>query len=67
MDFLSCEKRFLLFKLFFLHMEAFTEISGNNLLGEDFAPVENDFLSSGNSFFLFRGSFLQMETATEIS
>ena len=51
MDFLSCEKRFLLFNIFFLQVETFSEISGNNLLGEDFVPLERDFLSSGNSFF----------------
>ena len=67
MDFLSCGNRFLLFNLFFLQVETFTEISGNKFFEKGFVLVERDFPHNGNCFLLFRASFLKVETVTETS
>ena len=60
-DFLSSGNCFLLFNIFFLQVETFTEI------GKDIVPVERGYPPSGNYFLLFRASFLQVETVTETS
>ena len=64
-DLLSCRNCFFLFNLFFLQVETFTEISGNNIIWERLCPVERDFPDSGKCFLLFRASFLQVETVAK--
>ena len=53
--------------IFFLQVEAVTEINGPFLGKTLFPLVERDFLSSGNCFLLFRASFLQVESISETS
>ena len=53
--------------IFFLQVEAVTEINGPFLGKTLFPLVERDFMSSGNCFLLFRASFLQVESISETS
>ena len=63
MDFLSCGNRFLLFNLFFLQVEAVTEIDGPCFFGKDFILASREgFSVQWKLFSLIRASFLQVET-----
>ena len=53
--------------IFFLQVEAVTEINGPFFGKTLFPLVERDFMSSGNCFLLFRASFLQVESISETS
>ena len=53
--------------IFFLQVEAVTELKAHFLGKTLFPLVEKDFLSSGNYFLLFCASFLQVETVSETS
>ena len=61
-DFLSCGNRFLLFNIFILQVETFT-----NLFGKDFAAVERDFQPIRNYSLLVGASFLKVKAVTETS
>ena len=53
--------------IFFLQVEAVTEINGPFLGKTLFLLVARDFMSSGNCFLLFLASFLQVESISETS
>ena len=54
--------------IFFLQMQAATEINGPFFGGKDFIPARNrEFLSGEKCFILFRASFLRAETVSETS
>ena len=54
--------------IFFLQVDADTEINGSFFFWKDFIPTSRKgFLSSGNCFLLFSASFLQVETVSETS
>ena len=61
-DFLSCGNRFLLFNIFILQVETFT-----NLFGKDFVAVERDFQPIRNCSLLVGASFLKVKAVTETS
>ena len=48
--FLSCGNRFLLFYLFFLQVETFTDVSEKNFIWQRLSSVRSDFSPSGDRY-----------------